>query len=77
MFVEEASGGQLCFLQPKADYLPQNPITHPLYGTTPQEPAPPVMQNVRISFNFYGTYRTFIRHLKHYCICQNSMFVFS
>jgi len=48
MFVEEVSGWQLCLLQPKGDYLPQNPITHPLYGAAQQEPAPPLMQNVRI-----------------------------
>lgn len=70
MFVEEASGWQLCLLQPKGDYLPQNPITHPLYGAAPQEPAPPVMQNVCIWFNLYGTYLMFIWHLEYYCICQ-------
>lgn len=35
--------------QPKGDYLAQNPITHPLYGATPQEPAPPVMQNMGVN----------------------------
>ena len=76
MFVEEGSGWQLCLLQPKGDYLAQNPITHPLYGATPQEPAPPVMQNVRIWCNLYGTYHTFIWHFEYYCICKNSMFMF-
>lgn len=77
MFVGEGSGWQLCLLQPKGDYLAQNPITHPLYGATPQEPAPPVMQNVRVWFNLYITYRTFIWHLEYYCSCKNSMFMFS
>lgn len=35
--------------QPKADYVPQNPITHPLYGAAPQEPAPPMMPNMAVN----------------------------
>lgn len=76
MFVEEASGWQLCLLQPKGDYLAQNPITHPLYGAAPQEPAPPVMQNVCIWFNLYGNYLMFIWHLECYYICWSSMLMF-
>ncbi|XP_023705951.1 protein transport protein Sec31A isoform X4 [Cryptotermes secundus] len=37
------------FLLPKADYMPQTPITHPLYGAAPQEPAPPMMPNMAVN----------------------------
>jgi hypothetical protein len=53
MFKYELADG--CLLQPKADYLPQTPITHPLYGAAPQEPAPPTMPNVGVCFNYHKT----------------------
>ncbi|XP_021915542.1 protein transport protein Sec31A isoform X3 [Zootermopsis nevadensis] len=39
----------IIFKKPKADSLPQNPITHPLYGAVPQESAPPMVQNMAVN----------------------------
>ncbi|KAJ9593994.1 hypothetical protein L9F63_014589, partial [Diploptera punctata] len=55
--------------QPKTDYTPPNPITHPLFGTAPQEqaPAPPPLQNMAMNGGYvdplvgapYQTQQTF------------------